>query len=133
MPIKIPYVELFRKFWWAIPMAGLSIALGYQTMRANSWETSSVRWQGKFTTEAANHRITRASVTTLQAAIDADNAEDAAAAQSYQDARVRAAQAQGQADTAFATTRAAIGALRASVGRNGEGCAVPVEVRSALR
>ena len=129
-----PYVVLFRKFWWAIPMAGLSIALAIQVMRANSWETSSVRWEGRYTTEVANHRITRASVTTLQAAIDADNAEDIAAGEAYQDARTEAARADARADAQFGATNAAIGALRASVGRNAPNeCNVPVEVRNALR
>ena len=133
MDIKIPYVELIRKFWWAIPMAGLSIALAIQVMRANSWETSSVRWEGKHSTEVANHRITRASIIALQGVIEADNAEDEAAAAAYQSARTQAARADARADAQFSATNAAIGAVLASVGRNGEGCAVPVEVRSALR
>lgn len=124
-----PYLVLIRKFWWIGPV----IAAGILFAMWRGAEREADRYQQQVKAEQSAHAITRASVTTLQAAIDADNAEDIAAGEAYQDARTQAAIADARADAQFGATQAAIGALRASVGRNGEGCNVPVEVRNALR
>ncbi len=125
-----PYLVIIRKLLPALPY--VAIALFFILWRGAEREAD--RYQAAVKAEQQAHAITRASVTTLQAAIDADNAEDIAAGEAYQDARTQAARADARADAQFGATNAAIGAVLASVGRNAPNeCNVPSEVRNALR
>lgn len=115
---------------------GIILALilfsGFQMLRAARWETSSVRFEGELKLERQDHAVTRASNTTLRAAIAADNAEDEARAASLAQARQDAAVSRERLSTQYRSTQARIDALTRRVGQNAGDCTVPEEVTDAL-
>ena len=122
-------LAIIKRFWWLAPLAAAAIMFALWRGAEREADAYEARWKA----EQQAHAVTRASVATLQAAINADNAEDAARGAALLQAQRDAATARQQAERAYAPTRRAIDALRASVGQNGADCDVPDEVREALR
>ncbi len=117
--------------WLAALLAIAALVAVLQYRRAERWQDAT---HAERAARANDNRICRATADRLQAAITADNAEDAARAQAYQNARQADAVARARAVEAYRATQARIDALRASVGQNqAGGCATPDDVRGALR
>lgn len=119
-----------RRWLAALAVIAALVAV-WQYRRAEHWQAAT---KAERAARAEDNRICRATADRLQAAIAADNAEDAARAQSYRNARQADAVARREAAEAYRATQGAIDGLRATVGQNQAGeCATPDEVREALR
>ena len=122
-------LSIAKRFWWVAPLVAVGILFAMWRGAEREADAYEARWKA----EQLAHAVTRGSVDRLQAAVNADNAEDEARAAAYRDSLAQAATARRDAERAFASSQARIDALRAAAGNSApSGCATPDDVAGAL-
>jgi len=114
-------------------IAALVLALALLVWRLDAANDRAARLDKQVKAERAAHEISLASIASLQASIDAQNADIDRRAAIARQAAQDGAQALARAKTTFAPTQRTVARLVASVGQNEGVCATPPEVKEAFR
>lgn len=121
-------LAIAKRFWWLGPVIACGILFALWRGAEREADAYEARWKA----EQIAHAVTRGSIDRLQAAVNADNAEDEARAAAYRQSAAQAATAQQRNAEAYRDTGRRIDALRAAVGQSSD-CVTPDDVREALR
>lgn len=113
-------------------VAALSIALAGAKMDARHWRKQADANAVALALEGTRHKITRASVNTLQAALAAKNTESLQRAAVFEQVKAQAVADVAAADQRWRATANQVERLRAIAAGPSSGCAVPVELVNAL-
>lgn len=122
-------LSIVKRFWWLGPIIACGVLFALWRGAEREADSYEARWKA----EQLAHAVTRGSVERLQAAINADNAEDEARGEAYRQAATDAARAQSRNADVYRDTARRIDALRAAIGQHDGTCTVPADVREALQ